>query len=770
MLPSVSVCRRAVQHQIPATSDSIWISDDAIATLFQRFCSNAKVTRRYGSFVPGPMESRRRSGKRRLTHLSETTPHPVSDGWSFGNILGGGDRSQWKWEAPTKPSPSKSPKSGVLPAWLADWGAYRQESWNPVVRNEVSNDKDPAQQSTYKDSQRNEDPQRFREALKLAAPEDLLQVHVDFNRKCKQELMLGLVSNESLYSTLRWVTEDLNTICPDPNPMASKHLSFYQAIWEGISTSKVFRPEDYEGRVLDRLLCYLGRLPNTTEVQVLADNIIRSIPAAQLHTLQKGLVSIVNAWSRSWFEKPPTLDADINLDTAIRAVTDAENDISNFHKVAMVLRNGPQFEKNIAMVREAKANVEKSLLIGATALLEAEHTTNLLSSSVENLASFLGCLPQDLASDVIIACSNHVTTQIANSKSKVPALEAFRYHWLSTLAQLPNIDRQLFTSTWQTMETLKANKQLETGQTMLNPTKPNEINNLIINHWISQGYVSKTTATWNRFEATLSPYRYHTFGLLLRVIEMRHKYGWIMLEELFSFFNQLGRHNIIYLILRQSKSLGLDISARVLGPVIEIMSNHDLNYAFRTYKLYPSLGLDHSPISCPRLIIAMINDPQFTPRTIWAMLENPIKPAVFSRSRLPQHRIRLIQDMAMAFARAESRHTRVVVRNVEQCLRYLSMRKVPITSTLTRAVAYTVVTRDFNNDQFVVTNRLKWALGLIARVEGDPVAVAIDKLVFQWRADLVNQSMRVKREKEVLREIQRIWWRECNVLRVGTID
>src|SRR4051812_42151555 len=102
MLPRRPACCRAVPRssQALAPSESIWISDALLLSTFQRFLAVSKGTQRHGSFVPGPLEHRRRMGKRRIAYRADAASPMFGTGepWAW---MGDMKDLSWRWQAPT---------------------------------------------------------------------------------------------------------------------------------------------------------------------------------------------------------------------------------------------------------------------------------------------------------------------------------------------------------------------------------------------------------------------------------------------------------------------------------------------------------------------------------------------------------------------------------------------------------------------------------------------------------------------------------------------
>ncbi|KAI1385030.1 uncharacterized protein F4822DRAFT_417078 [Hypoxylon trugodes] len=119
-----SQCRRAAHRHLNAQHDSIWLPEALLAIPFERFCVTSRTVARYGSSVPGPMESRRRMGKRRMGELSFEQSHSASPLWGLDNLP---DLSQWQWKPPSSPNErlrhqqNKSSQERNLIQHITDW-------------------------------------------------------------------------------------------------------------------------------------------------------------------------------------------------------------------------------------------------------------------------------------------------------------------------------------------------------------------------------------------------------------------------------------------------------------------------------------------------------------------------------------------------------------------------------------------------------------------------------------------------------------------------
>lgn len=108
----------------PFGSNHIWISDEVLSEAFNRFVRVSHTSRRHGSNVPGPLEARKRSAKRRMG-CAVAAANMGPPGGDFGALFGAGAgaggnavEKGWSWTAPgSRPVPTQK----ALDVW--GWGA-----------------------------------------------------------------------------------------------------------------------------------------------------------------------------------------------------------------------------------------------------------------------------------------------------------------------------------------------------------------------------------------------------------------------------------------------------------------------------------------------------------------------------------------------------------------------------------------------------------------------------------------------------------------------
>lgn len=94
------------------STDHVWISDGFLHREIHQFILS-RISRRHGSFVPGPLEARRRAAKRRIMNLAEVGGRggiggndSINHGF-LSNYFPGQGLWGWQWQSPEVP-PQKS--------------------------------------------------------------------------------------------------------------------------------------------------------------------------------------------------------------------------------------------------------------------------------------------------------------------------------------------------------------------------------------------------------------------------------------------------------------------------------------------------------------------------------------------------------------------------------------------------------------------------------------------------------------------------------------
>jgi hypothetical protein len=714
MLSGPAASRAAVHRSIRATSEALWITDDVLSRAFQRFYLFTRPSQRDASSVPGPMEGRRRIGKRRIAHLSEAVHTPGQDFGLLWGLSGASDRQQLQWEAPSRRQPLP-PTEGTphLPAWLSEHQPVLLDDLPEISKPEEFMLGDRGDCVTKIEDNLG----TFKESLK-ASPADRIQALCNsFNQSFKQSLILGLIPEQMLSESLRYVTDAIREVTVDKLLADSHCLSFYKATWDGIMECKVLCPADLGSDFLDKLLVLLGELHCTPAVQYLAIDVIRATSQDQVTRMEDGILTVAIAWLSSW--------TSLGIDYG-------------------------------------RVSVE------ATTSLLLQHTipkTQPLEESAANLAKFLGHLRSNMTQKILHASTDHlISTSFANFKGSFGVLRTLRYLWLSVVANMPCVGETLLMAIWLRMDFSHASSK-NSGQYTpdIRPVRLHESCNLLLDFWISHGQIKAAETVRATYMASVQKSgQLNSAGHLIRALNQCKERWWSKAECLFRFLRRRGKPKAVYDAFQSLLAQNLIPASYSVGREIYYMSCVDPRLALEMYKLYNRVEHDKTRFLldwCPNLIITMIRSPDFTPAEIWSVLRVPVlDPKLPSVSCKPLHsaRIRLIHRMAVEFAAADCRSPRLALRNVVQCMLYLRRHGVPISVGMSRALTEAGITRSLLDQRSIGRGKADWIIDIVRKAEGCEVSTKMHQMLQMWLTQRIVEQGRLDRE--------------VNPLRVGPID
>ncbi|KAG4432210.1 hypothetical protein IFR05_012309 [Cadophora sp. M221] len=747
MLPPAPTCRRALQRQIYTPSDSVWISDEALSLVFQRFCAVSKTRKRYGSFVPGPLESRRRLGKRRMALQADATPTPASGIaalWgSFGGSLWEVDRTRWEWQPPTAPNTRTEEAPSALPQWLVEWGAA------PEARPDSSTQTISIPSTQFKALPFRKETRSFRKALKLCNPEDVPTLCNDFNRKLTQSLSLGLHTEETLSYTMDLYFLDIRQAFLDSDLASQQSLALCQAMWDGISSSKVIRPSDLGGDTMRKFMAILSDISMSEGLQTLASNVFSTVSRTQLQEMHPGIARLVNSCVLSWQGEDAQHFDGSGLALAVQSVEEATRTVTSVANLTASLEKSSRYEEDLQAFRQALQIAREAIVSSAEYIEEAECTVTPHQRSIRALTATLSSLPPGILSAIVHQCSSHLPKH-TNSTIETSA-SSIQYSWLSVVAQLPNVDEKLLLETWRRFGAFL-------GQ---GPAA-----DIILSKWICDSLFKRPALAKVIFDVAASQRRHKDHSTLLYVIDGERENCWGKMRLLFRLLDKLKQHQSVYKTLIHLNKLGVRVPADIMDETLEHMAIGDPLLAQKAFRLYRFMRYNGVPLRlerCPNFIFSMIDNPHISSSIIWKSLGIPLYESLPSQSlaslvsnksqtqkALSPAAVEYFTRMATLFAYCNERTQRVAFRNVMQCLFHLRKHSAPITPDFTRAMVHAGITRKVSSDGWIAKERAEWLLELIERVEGTDVALTVHDVVVAWNQHVSERVSRRDKDRNVL--------------------
>ncbi|KAB5580012.1 hypothetical protein GE09DRAFT_422377 [Coniochaeta sp. 2T2.1] len=299
-----SSCSRALQRQLVSPQENIWVSDALLASVFERFFAASHVPRRRASSTPGPLESRRRLGKRRMGVLNAGyTPSALPD-WALPDAL---DLSKWKWEPPTMLSDREEKRQAQLQLaqhWLGQFLVP------PSVR-EAAKQTEPSASPTTQEL-----IDQFQSQVSTEPISDLAQACDDICLQLRDGTG-GVGDGESTIESLRTVLNSLDSVrgalITRFGKLSTELLLFtqlYSAVAGRIFTTsslpllRASLEQCPDPKLYQALFAQLSDLPASDDMCELFALTIRTIPKQQLHTVVPSIEYVLLKFLRSWSEVP----------------------------------------------------------------------------------------------------------------------------------------------------------------------------------------------------------------------------------------------------------------------------------------------------------------------------------------------------------------------------------------------------------------------------------------------------------------------------------
>ncbi|CAK7263718.1 hypothetical protein SEPCBS57363_000712 [Sporothrix epigloea] len=476
-------CPYSSNASISATtqSDSIWITDLVLASAFTTYCSRTTsvlappgTARRFASNVPGPLESRRRLGRRQMTdqlnlqlslHPAGAVPPPI---WALPNSP---DLRQWQWTPPRDTiqglRQADSTGSGTfifpfeMPRWLTDLGSN-------VVDSTAAVETQPQQKESIAAQQLYGKLEVWRtEAAKLSETAFMSQLD-DLCGEYQTQLRLAALTVEEAHNAFCQIW----AVLLEKGDNLDAHASLlFAAMLQGIRECPLLQEQDFGAAFWRELYVCVAQLSprnsnakTSTATAAMALNTLLATPPLFLSQfvdlLPLHLITIFTSHATSMTEMSANTTAAAEAQTHELA-----------KKVAQALQH-MHFESNGSFL---------------------DRTTQLLLAPIS--------YSPPLISDDGIPATNGLASMVG------PA-------WLLTLAHIPQVRQDyLFQTLSQLLQPIAASPPSKTGSASTETTATQssgttwhmrhvDMCELLLAQWISRGYV--TLPVQKSFRSTMT--------------------------------------------------------------------------------------------------------------------------------------------------------------------------------------------------------------------------------------------------------------------------
>ncbi|KAK3328971.1 hypothetical protein B0H66DRAFT_507017 [Apodospora peruviana] len=709
MTPHTSHCRRALQRQILSSTDFVWISDRLLAASFERYCRVSKTGHRNAGYVPGPLESRRRLGKRQMGDLNSMQYASSAPPWAFPVPL---NLSQWHWEPPKTAAQlqrdNEYQEDHTPTNWLTKLDRWLGELAFPAASQaSIIPDPTPSPQIAARESLSLCPELDTFFSLIATAPLNTVRsdAYAVFH-KFQHLISLGEMAPEAILSTFTNVWEALDSRFQDTAVGQGLYLALCSAVVSGITTSRVIEPSLLDVSFWNTLLSRMSELAVDDELCALFGQAMESIPAAHLRNVSDGVLAMLGSIFSAWYSSP---DLDNAADVPTLLYTAA--------------KHSSRLQQKVEMVRSALAMADIN--------------------------------PQEHG-PLLKAATRLVLELTINSESEQ---HAPRYNWLCVLAQMPLVNQDFLLEASALLWYKSPGVQLFTDS---------ELCSLMLFQWESRGYLPRSDFVRSGHDSH-RPWEGNTAIASLAVSiytalsgpNSRHQTA--VFYSLWKFLAKLNRTDgVVASIEALSKRNKLPL--RLLQALAFTSENHTV--AIKLHDLYihklqysgPG-GIDWNPAVFEKYVDKIVHDRTLHGNTLWKALDI----MMFQKSKdislltwrhrgdYGKRRASIVRKSLTLYANAPHLQNREAFRQVAQGVRYLEQSEDGLSPDDVK-VLFHVVAKDLKEGKPGRTRRLRWFLRVIERNFGSAIMRGCLRAFSNWRWRLkVNWRLQMQAEAHVVR-------------------
>ncbi|KDN65187.1 hypothetical protein CSUB01_03525 [Colletotrichum sublineola] len=279
-------CCRVVQQQIRAPLENIWITEGMLASAFERYCHVSRINRRKSSSVPGPLENRRRLGKRKMTDL-HMNPQPMLPPWAMDFLP---DLSQWAWQPPTPQSSEENRARRSQQSQLGPWRVMRWWTNKVEPKEEESDTTEVGSQPEIEFYNR---LAKARAAVAASTSNVSGPAYFNFIEGLQHDLKLGILDPEVVSMAVSTFPSSLISTGVDGEVVNASIEMFLSAVVNGIVSSEVLGPSEFDASLWNLVLCQMSQLPANDATTLLFQTTLDAIPLHYVNDAHGGIIAAV---------------------------------------------------------------------------------------------------------------------------------------------------------------------------------------------------------------------------------------------------------------------------------------------------------------------------------------------------------------------------------------------------------------------------------------------------------------------------------------------
>jgi hypothetical protein len=360
--------------------------------------------------------------------------------------------------------------------------------------------------------------------------------------------------------------------------------------------------------------------------------------------------------------------------------------------------------------------------------------------------SILRDLPQFQATQIITSMSHDMVQRITE---KVQGSLAITQQWFEALApDIFNATRQESKNAknWWFIERNLASQAPELLASYIRLLEDREKYIFILRYWFASRWPEadlRGMATWQSFVSRFELETVPGLGpdeMLLDVVQRLHKnYPNLLrsvLAEFYHLLRCLDQPGAIYSIAEYLKDCSFKFDSSVLAAKVTAFARNNSTMACNLFKLDSRLYFE----DCAGFAEAYITNPPSSDRDILQFFDLLNQRQIKQRGRpsnihlkLTPARVDLLHTMATAFAATTHLSPERAFHRVERCVKYFSGHYGLLRPEMSKALVKAGILRHLESGVWVNEGRLMWILDIVRTLEGEDVAVEVDRMARDWR-------------------------------------
>lgn len=767
-----------------STPDHIWISDNILHRALRRLFP-PQCPQRRGSFVPGPLEFRKRGTKRRIVGLASLGgPSPAEDP-GFLAALRKRNQQEWQWQPPWSSPPAPEPPPPVfssLPEWLTRPYLEEQDD-NTRLAIEIPFDEEIAL-----------DKKSTEPAVAIANGPESMPL-ADF--------LVDLDSCNSFEDVVELALDRPFAMHPLHSHAAFRHLLKQNppldTILDFVEDSKL---HSTEARNLQYLVA--TQLESIAIDHIAADIFCRWIPkqigiGLMAHEELMSILTSVTSFSNIKARKLVYQSLYRELFASV-AESLSYNGNPQVRAFQSLLRSVPQValsqsaqrlgleivRSHIQLDLQRQASCLREFLEDWDIIQEPSVLAETLDSKRMDGCSSLLCVLQTFPPEMVKDCLQDASKELLNY---LLMMDSPGDTTLIALRRLEEIGFEpwkdfAFIKVWKDLEYDLAQKGLKIVSNYVNHMDPRSTCIFVLKHW----YTSTLPGTSTKYSSSLSsllikfeelnrenPRQKSFLNLLIAIESFKYPFPLEFQKRLLGLLRALNMSSTITALITSPKiDLKFDLAV-IIDEIRAQLANGQRRIAYNIFQGTKALSLEH----VPELAEIIIGNPNLRPRTAFCYHQDRNRRLSLWRtkthSRIPQpiSRVEMLNRLALAYAKAEHLSPRQAYKWAYRCYTACKSERLPILPAMTKALMFAGCGRYLQQWRWVGTARFTWILDRVREVEGAEVADRLDELVWEWRGRVLSHK-RARREREKAlgahgflvpvseqeRRRQRRWWLE----------